>query len=853
MMALVRLGWRDLARNRRFALLFICNLSIGLIGLLLVGSFARSVDHHLATHLREMLTGDLMVQSSRPLTDQEEKISRTIAGSGSRFSRQISFYTMVKGGSSAKLTQIVAIDEAYPLYGRFLFSEYSHPPEPHPITGLQQHRQVLMSPETARSFGRVPGEKLSIGQAEFTVAPWFEREPGGDLTALNLAPKIYVGLPHLEEAGLIRFGSRITYKTFIRLPETADSAAIASQFTQAFERLTNNTPEIRVVTAADGNRRLERILGYFNSFLGLASMVALALAAMTSAHLYREHLHNGLRELAILLSLGASHRQCVFLALGKLTLLGLAATCVAAGATWLLLPLFGNLMPGLLPAGLVLHLDPKTFILVLLIGTVGSTLFCLPILLRIRSVHPISLLREHDTFLHRPLQHSKQTIVASLPTLALLLALTLSLSLTPVHGLVFAAGMLLLVTLFTLIGTWFFRCCRRWSTTDLLVWRITWRNLYRNRRGATAVFVALTTALLLINIIPQVEKGLTAEVAAPEGIELPNLFLIDIQEEQRQPLIEFFANNGGLLSPLAPMVQGRIVSINGMPFARWRQLHQTDDQRVLQRTEFNFSSRITLDASETVVAGPPLNTAAWQAGSAQPFGLSMEKEFSKRLRVGIGDRMVVDIQGIEMEGEIVNLRQVRWISFQPNFFMLTQPGVLDEAPKTYLASVSRVPSTSKNEVVNQLTAAFPNISVIDVNGMVSQLLQIAGQLTNAFRFIAGLTLVTGLMTVIAIARQEALQREVEINLLRVLGARRNSIRLLLLLEFGAVASVAAATAFACSLLSSYVLAWLMFDRLWTLPWLSSALLLLAPMAVCGLTAVLAANAVIRRKPSSLLH
>ena len=853
MIGLIRLGWRDLARNRRFALLFICNLSIGLIGLLLVGSFARSVDRHLATHLREMLTGDLMVQSSRPLTGQEEEICRNIAGADSRFSRQIAFYTMVKGGSGAKLTQIVAIDEAYPLYGRFLFPENSPLPETHPAAGLQLHRQVLMSPETARSFGLAPGDILPIGQAEFTVAPWFEREPGGDLTALNLAPKIYIGLPHLEAAGLIRFGSRITYKTFIRLPETANSATVASRLTQAFEGLTGKAPEIRVVTAADGNRRLERVLGYFNSFLGLASLVALALAAMTTAHLYREHLNSGLRELAILLSLGASHGQCVLLSVGKLALLGLTAACVAAGATRLLLPLFGNLMPALLPAGLTLSLDPGTLLLALLIGTACSALFCLPLLLQIRSVRPVSLLREYDTFLQQPLQHTKQNIVAALPALALMLALTLSLSLTPVHGLGFMAGMLLLVALFALIGAWFFHCCRRWSATNLILWRITWRNLYRNRRSATAVFVALTTALLLINIIPQVEKGLTAEIAAPEGIELPNLFLVDIQEEQRQPLIELFKDSGALLSPPAPMVQGRIVSINGTPFARWRQQHKSDDERGLQRTEFNFSSRTALDVSETVVAGPPLNPAPWQAASAQPFGLSMEKEFSKRLRVGIGDRMVVDIQGIEMEGEIVNLRQVRWISFQPNFFMLTQSGVLDEAPKTYLASVSRVPASSKNEVVNRLIAAFPNISVIDVNGMVSQLLHIAGQLTNAFRFMAGLTLVTGLMTVIAIARQEALQRESEINLLRVLGANRNKIRLLLLLEFGAVASVAAITAFACSLLCSYAIAWLMFDRLWSMSWHSSALLLLAPVTVCGLVAVLAANMVIRRKPTTLLH
>ena len=42
-----------------------------------------------------------------------------MAGPGSRFSRQVSLYTMVKGDSVSKLAQIVAIDESYPLYGTF--------------------------------------------------------------------------------------------------------------------------------------------------------------------------------------------------------------------------------------------------------------------------------------------------------------------------------------------------------------------------------------------------------------------------------------------------------------------------------------------------------------------------------------------------------------------------------------------------------------------------------------------------------------------------------------------------------------------------------------------------------------
>ena len=70
-----------------------------------------------------------------------------------------------------------------------------------------------------------------------------------------------------------------------------------------------------------------------------------------------------------------------------------------------------------------------------------------------------------------------------------------------------------------------------------------WRNLYRNRLAASAVFVALGMALLLGNLIPQVEKGLTAEIGQPEGLELPDLFLIDVQEEQQQPLHLFFQSD----------------------------------------------------------------------------------------------------------------------------------------------------------------------------------------------------------------------------------------------------------------------------------------------------------------------
>jgi putative ABC transport system permease protein len=848
--ALLRLGWRDLYRNRRFTLLFILNLALGLTGFMIIGSFSGSLDRHLAGNLREILTADLVLQSSRPLTPAEMETSRAITGPGSRYSEQISFYSMVKGGTLSKLVQIVAIEGSFPLFGAFRFPEgVSSAPV---IDSLQQAPKLLMSRETARSLELLQGDTLHIGQAGYEVASFFDQEPSSELSALVLAPKIYLGLPQLHGSGLIRFGSRIAYKHFIRLPESADAARIFARLKTAFAESSGKTADIRVANTLDINRRLGRVVAYFTTFLGLAGMVSLFLSGLTAAYLFREHLQSRLKETAILLSLGASRRQCLALSAGQLSLLGLGAACLAIVLAWVLLPFFGRLFAGIIPPNLHLSVAPMTAVITVLVGAVGSLLFCLPVYLRLFTVRPLSLLQE-EVGKRAPGWKGILLLVATmLPALAMLGVLAVILSGSRLQGGGFTAGLVALVVFFSLIAGLLLTGCRRWSRTSGLTWKIVWRNLHRNRLSTTAVFVALATALLLVNLVPQIEKGLLTEIGQPEGIELPVFFLVDIQEEQQQPLRAFFQGTGPVLSPLAPMVQGRIVSVNSVPFSQWRQQHQGAENGAFRRTEFNFSSREQLEASESVVQGPPMTTVPWSGEAGRPFEISMEQQFGQRLGVTIGDRLVVDIQGIELEGRVVNLRQVRWNSFQPNFFLLLQKGVLDEAPKTYLASVSRIAPEEKQEVLNRLATAFSNISVIDVTGMVAQLGEIAGKLTGSLRFMAWLAMATGLVAVVSIARQEALRREREMNLLRVLGAGINRIRTLVILEFGFLGATAACTAVLLSYAGSYAVAWLLFDRIWSFQWQSGLSLLVATPLICALIAVFAADSVIRRKPVALL-
>jgi putative ABC transport system permease protein len=142
--------------------------------------------------------------------------------------------------------------------------------------------------------------------------------------------------------------------------------------------------------------------------------------------------------------------------------------------------------------------------------------------------------------------------------------------------------------------------------------------------------------------------------------------------------------------------------------------------------------------------------------------------------------------------------------------------------------------------------------VIDVSGAVEQLSNIAGQLSQSLRFMAGLAMAIGLVTVVSIARQEVLRREREINLLRVLGAGIGRIRTIFILEFAVLGGAAASTAFLLSVFCSMGISWLMFDRLWQFQWQSGLFLLLAATVICALTALLAADSVIRRKPTALL-
>ena len=195
---------------------------------------------------------------------------------------------------------------------------------------------------------------------------------------------------------------------------------------------------------------------------------------------------------------------------------------------------------------------------------------------------------------------------------------------------------------------------------------------------------------MLINLIPQIYQGLQEEISRPADFRIPSLFLFDIQPEQVKPLQNLLADRKVNLNYVSPMVRARLEKVNGKKYnaelnnglsTRERQREQGFRMRTL-----NLSYRTELSDSEYIVEARTL-ASNYDWNSDVPAEISLEERFAERMGLMMGDILEFNVHEVPILAKVINLRRVKWNSFQPNFFILFQSGVLDEAPATYLASI----------------------------------------------------------------------------------------------------------------------------------------------------------------------
>ena len=848
----LRLAWREIHNNKKFSIFFALNLSIGLIGFLALNSFNASVQNQLRRDAKGILTADVAVNATRPFKEEElGQILKSLKPIDQ--SRQISFVSMSANGFNSRLSQIIAVDSGFPLYGELELQERG-------IIGSREVAEVLKKPviwvypDLLTALNLKIGDSLKIGTETFQIDDVVLQDPGTNFSTFGVTSRVYMGYGHVQKTGLTEIGrSRVVYREYYKLNPETDGELAAEKLEADLDQLGEESYALRVQTPTSASQQVGRALGYLNDYLGIVSLVALFLAGLGAAYLFREYLHRHLHEIAILMSLGAFRKSTYLLLLVQIFILGGIAVIVATLASIALLQVLPLLVTDFLPIGFEQEIPWASLGIAVILGTVGSLIFCLPVLVSIHYVQPIVLLRDTSREFSNG-SSWKLRLLSYIPGFVVYGGLAVWVA-GMIRGgiflLLFGAAMILLA-----LWAWFlFKFCGYLSYRQRPVLKIALRSLNRNRIAAISCFLSMSLGTLLVNLIPQLQEGIIEEIERPDSSRIPTFFIFDIQEEQVQGLKDLVIQQGFKLENLSPMVRARLSTINGQVYKgqfRFDSIRDKDMERMLRARIHNLSYLFTDQPVDNIIDGSPL-LGRYDPLEDKPVQISLEKRWADWREIKVGDRIVFDVAGIPIETEVKNLRKVVWTTFQPAFFILIQQGILEDAPKVFLGSIKNIPIENRLNLQNKIVQTYPNISVIDVTRLVERIFRVIDKITIAVNLMAYLAILAGLVVLYSIARHEVQSRIWEMNLLKTLGARFSMVMSIVQAEFVVLAFFAAVSGLMISLFFSWIISWVMFDNLWTVNWLSNIGTMLGVVILSLMTATIAAHKTLKQKPLSLLQ
>jgi putative ABC transport system permease protein len=292
----------------------------------------------------------------------------------------------------------------------------------------------------------------------------------------------------------------------------------------------------------------------------------------------------------------------------------------------------------------------------------------------------------------------------------------------------------------------------------------------------------------------------------------------DIQDDQMAGVAALVKENGMALLAEAPIVTMKLATLKGRPVEEVLQDEKSGVPGWTLRRDYRSTYRSELSDTETVVAGRFVGHVA--AGEAR-VPVSVEVDLAKDLHVRLGDELGFDIQGVPVTAYVASLREVEWQRLQPNFFVVFPTGVLEAAPKTFVAAVHADTPADSARLQQAVGKAFPSVSAIDLALILETVTGILAKVSFVVSFMAAFTVATGVIVLVGAVSTGRFQRLRETVLLRTLGATRRQLRQIQLVEYAVLGALAALTGGGLAVGANALLA----------VWVFKAPLVLAPLTV----------------------
>lgn len=827
-MKALRLALLALARDGKSGELGVLLLAllVAVSALTAVGFFTSRVSGAVDQQAGEVLAADLRLRSPNAI---ERGYFDSASKAGLKTAELAIFPTVVLAGEDSALTTIRAVSADYPLRGRVKVADAPFGPG-YQVDTIPGPREAWPEARTLAQLGVEVGDRITVGGIELTITKVLDYRPDQGSSFVDLAPTLLMRLDDLAATGLIQPGSRVSYAALF----AGDASAIAALKQQL---TAHKKPGERLVDLEEASPQIRSAIDRASRFLNLSALVTILLAAIAVAIAARRYVARHLDTVALMKSMGAPQRLVLQISVLELLMIALLAGIIGtligyaaqAGIGLLLKDLVrGELPPPSLDAA---WLGIMTAVL-MLIG------FALPPLLQLRRTPPARVLRRN---LEPP---ALRYVTVYGTALAALLAL-LGWLLRDLELLVYVT-LATFVTFAALIaaGWVLVRLLSRLRGSVGVAWRYGMANIARRGRDSIIQIVAFGLGIMVLLLLALVRNDLMEDWRASLPADAPNHFMMNIRPDQGPAIREFLAERNIAAPELVPMVRARLTAINGVDTAS---LKMTDERgRDFLDREANLTWAHDLQLDNKIVAG-----RWWSDADVADAQVSVEVELAQALNLKLGDQLTYDVAGETVVARVTSLREVKWESFRPNFFMVFSPGVLDAAAGTYITSLNIPPQ--QRSLLTQFVRRFPEVVAIDLEAILSQVRGVMDKASLAVQYVFGFTLLAGITVLLAAIQATRDERRYESAMLRTLGASRRTVLQGVAAEFTTLGLLAGTLAACGASAAGYFLATRLFNLQYSIDPLVWIVGLVSGALLVGISGTLATRSVVNHPPVATLR
>ncbi len=831
---IVKTAIRDSRKDRSKLFLFMSSIILGVAALVAINSFNDNLVRDIETQSKSLLGADMSVGGNKPIPDA---LLHSLDSLTAEKSSEVELFSMsyLPSIQESQFVRLKGLTGDFPYYGQLITEPASA------STSYKTGKYALVDDGMMIQYDLAVGDSIKLGAVTFPIHGRLMNAFGSMDAGTSFAPSVYIAGAQMPATELIQPGSLVNYKNYYKVENDVDLDQWKKERKSRFRN-----ESMRVTTIEDQRENLEEAFSNLNNFLNIVALISLLLACIGVASSVLIYVKTKVQSIAILRCLGMKGEEAFMVYFLQIFVLGVLSVIlgIAIGSViQLILPI---VLKGFLPYEVNMTMSTSAIVKGFLMGVLSTTLFALGPLLGVRDVTPLKALRVSD----EPLKSSPlRWLIYGLIVLSIagfLYSLTGSFIDAGIFTLSILAAFLVLFGVAKLV-TWAVR--RFFPHNASFVLRQGLSNLYRPNNQTQTLVVSLglgTGILTLLFILQGLILGNVEDMGAGNQ---PNMIVFGIETDQREEIEQITKSFDMPITQHVPVVTMELAGWKGRTKKDWMQ----DSTRTARRWAINREARVSyreeMSPDDELIAGT--YTGVHNGGDS--IMISLDERYIEGLDVELGDELIWNVQGTMIKTYVGSIRKINFRKMESRFFILFPTGVLEAAPQ-FMILVTKSPSKQVTaDFRNAVVKSMPSASVIDVGNILATLNDIITKVSYVIKFMAGFSILIGLIVLISSLFLSKYQRIRESVLLRTLGAVENKIYKINAVEYAALGILSALTGILLAVVGSYSLAKFVFELDYNLSWWPIIGIFVFIVALTVLIGLWNSRDVVKRSPLEILR